>query len=38
MMAHVPAGLCTHQLFVNGRRQILARYPNYDPAAVYFDG
>jgi hypothetical protein len=33
MMAHVPAGLCTHQLFVNGRR-----HPNYDPAAVYFDG
>ena len=38
MMANVPAGLHTDQLFVNGRRQILARYPNYDPSAVYFNG
>jgi hypothetical protein len=37
-MAHVPAGLHTDQLFVNGELQILARYPNYDPAAAYFDG
>jgi len=26
------------QLFVNGRRQPMARYPNYDPAARNFDG
>jgi hypothetical protein len=38
LMAKVPAGLHTDQLFVNGRRQILARYPNYDPSAVYFNG
>jgi hypothetical protein len=38
LMARVPAGLRTDQLFVNGRRQILARYPNYDPAAAYFNG
>jgi hypothetical protein len=38
MMAHVPAGLHTDQLFVNGERQILARYPNYDPSAQYFNG
>jgi len=38
MMAHVPVGLHTDQLFVNGSRQILARYPNYDPSAVYFNG
>jgi hypothetical protein len=38
MMAHVPAGLKTDQLFLNGKRQILARYPNYDPNSEYFDG
>jgi hypothetical protein len=38
LMARVPAGLRTDQLFVNGRRQTLARYPNYDPAAAYFNG
>ena len=38
MMANVPTGLHTDQLFVNGKRQILARYPNYDPSAVYFNG
>ncbi len=27
----VPTGLRTDQLFVNGHRQILARYPNFDP-------
>lgn len=27
MQAHVPAGLKTDQLWVNGRKQILARYP-----------
>ena len=38
LMAHVPAGLHTDQFFVNGKRQILARYPNYDPTAAYFNG
>ena len=38
MMARVPAGLKTDQLFVNGKRQILARYPNYDASSLYFDG
>lgn len=36
--AKVPADLATEEIFVNGERQILARYPNYDPAAKYFDG
>ncbi|BDI34239.1 peptide-binding protein [Capsulimonas corticalis] len=31
MKASVPADCATDQLFVNGRRRILARYPNYDP-------
>ena len=31
MQAKVPAGFETDQLFVNGERQILARYPNFDP-------
>jgi hypothetical protein len=26
------------QLFINGRMQHLARYPNFDPAAKYFNG
>jgi len=30
MMAEVPPGLHFTQLFVNGKRQIRARYPNYD--------
>lgn len=30
MMASVPPGLQFTQLFVNGKRQIRARYPNYD--------
>jgi hypothetical protein len=38
MMARTPAGLETDQLFINGRRQLMARYPNYDPASQYFDG
>jgi hypothetical protein len=36
--AHVPADLQTEEIFVNGERQILARYPNFDPKAQYFDG
>jgi hypothetical protein len=38
MMASVPAGTQTDQLFVDGKRQILARYPNYDPKAWTLGG
>ncbi len=38
MRAEVPDGFTSDQLFVNGRRQPMARYPNYDPAAQYFQG
>ena len=34
----VSADLRTEEIFVNGERQILARYPNFDPTAKYFDG
>ena len=34
----VPADLKTDQLFVNGDRQILARYPNFDPSVSIFNG
>ncbi|MEO7100594.1 MAG: PDZ domain-containing protein [Luteolibacter sp.] len=34
----VPADLRTEEIFINGERQILARYPNFDPKAKYFDG
>jgi len=30
-MTKVPPDLQTEEIFVNGERQILARYPNYDP-------
>jgi hypothetical protein len=36
--AKVPDDLVTEELFVNGERQVLARYPNFDPKAKYFDG
>ena len=36
--AKVPADFQTEDIFVNGERQILARYPNFDPQAQYFDG
>ena len=36
--AKVPEDLRTEEIFVNGQRQILARYPNFDPTAAYFDG
>jgi hypothetical protein len=36
--AKVPEDLQTEEIFVNGERQILARYPNFDPSAKYFDG
>ncbi len=29
--ANTPAGLVLDQIFVNGERQIMARYPDYDP-------
>jgi hypothetical protein len=38
LQATVPEDLRTQEIFVNGERQILARYPNYDPKAQYFDG
>ncbi len=34
----VPDDLETEEIFVNGERKILARYPNFDPTAKYFDG
>lgn len=36
--AQTPAGLTMDQLFVDGIRQHMARYPNYDPAARQFNG
>jgi hypothetical protein len=30
--AQIPAGLVIDQLFIDGRNQRMARYPNYDPA------
>ncbi len=38
MKATTPAGLATDQLFVNGFRQSMARYPNFDPAVRHFNG
>ncbi len=38
MKAEVPEGFTSDQLFVNGRRRHMARYPNYDPKAQYFNG
>ena len=38
LQAQVPADLETEEMFINGERQILARYPNFDPSAKYFDG
>ena len=34
----VPPGTRTDQLFVNSKRQVLARYPNYEPRAKYLNG
>jgi hypothetical protein len=36
--AKVPEALRTEEILVNGERQILARYPNFDPTAKYFGG
>jgi len=38
MQAAVPPGTTADQLFINGRRQIMARYPNFDPNAAQFNG
>jgi len=38
LKATVPTGLEIDQLFVNGRRQPMARYPDFDPDAQYFQG
>ncbi len=38
LKAQVPDDLRTEEIFINGERQILARYPNFDPSAQYFDG
>lgn len=37
-VAGVPAGFETDQLFVDGRRQPMARYPNFDPSVAHFNG
>ncbi|VGO18302.1 hypothetical protein [Pontiella sulfatireligans] len=36
--ATVPEGIKIEQLFVNRHRQIMARYPNYDPESLYYCG
>ena len=36
--AQVPADFVSDQLFVNGMRQHMARYPNYDPSRRIFNG
>ena len=38
LQAAVPKGFTSDQLFVNGERQHMARFPNYDPEAQYFQG
>ena len=38
MQAKVPAGFATDQLFVNGARQPMARYPNFNPNERHFNG
>jgi hypothetical protein len=38
LKASVPAGLEIDQLFVNSSRQNMARHPNFDPNARYFNG
>ena len=36
--ATVPANIVFDQLFLNGRKQRMARYPNYDPTSSHFGG
>jgi hypothetical protein len=38
LKAKVPAGFKTDQLFVDGKRQHMARYPNYDPKIHPYHG
>ena len=38
LKADAPKDLQTDQLFVNGERQILARYPNYNPKIDIYNG
>ncbi len=38
MQAKVPDGTAFDQLFIDGAKQPLARYPSYDPNAKYFNG
>ena len=38
MQAKVPAGTTFDQLFINGERQHMARYPNFDPNVRHFNG
>ncbi|MHC4109766.1 MAG: right-handed parallel beta-helix repeat-containing protein [Planctomycetota bacterium] len=38
MKAQTPVGLQIDQLFVNGIRQHMARYPNYDPKVLVYHG
>lgn len=38
MVTNIAPGLKVDQLFLNGKRQILARYPNFDSTTVILDG
>ncbi|MDH4238729.1 MAG: peptide-binding protein [Phycisphaerae bacterium] len=38
MKAQTPVGLKIDQLFVNGTRRHMARYPNYDPKVMVYHG
>jgi hypothetical protein len=38
MRASVPAGFTSDQIFVDGERHRMARFPNHDPEAQYFQG
>ncbi len=38
VQAKVPAGLAIDQLFLDGHRQHMARYPNFDPTVRHFNG
>lgn len=38
MQTKVAAGFATDQLFVDGELQSMARYPNFDPKALHYNG
>ena len=38
MQAETPAAMAIDQLFVDGRRELMARYPNYDPSVLPYGG